>query len=48
MRTDAEVAKAMPAAALSDLFKPESAFGCARAMIERVLADWATSRGTAP
>jgi 3-carboxy-cis,cis-muconate cycloisomerase len=48
MRADAEVARLMPASELEDLFRAETAFGSARSMIERVLADWATARGTSP
>jgi 3-carboxy-cis,cis-muconate cycloisomerase len=48
MRADAEVARLIPARELEGLFKADSAFGSARSMIERVLADWATARGTSP
>jgi 3-carboxy-cis,cis-muconate cycloisomerase len=48
MRSDAEVAGVTPAAELSDLFDAKKAFGSARSMIERVLAEWATSRESAP
>jgi hypothetical protein len=48
MRADAEVARSMPASELEALFKAEGAFGSARSMIERVLADWATARGISP
>lgn len=48
MRADAEVSRALTQEELERLFRPESAFGCAGAMIERVLSDWATSRETAP
>jgi 3-carboxy-cis,cis-muconate cycloisomerase len=46
MRTDREVQ--IPADELEALFKPQNAFGSAPAMIERVLADWASVRETAP
>lgn len=48
MRSDAEVARVFPAAELADLFDAQRTFGSARSMIERVLADWATSRESAP
>jgi 3-carboxy-cis,cis-muconate cycloisomerase len=48
MRADAEVAKLLPAAELEALFKAENSFGTAHAMIERVHADWATARESAP
>ena len=44
-----EVARAaMPASELEALFNARTAFGSAGAMIERVLAGWATSRESAP
>ena len=46
-RADPEVKKLLPAAELERLFEPRNAFGAAHTMIERVLADWATSRETA-
>jgi 3-carboxy-cis,cis-muconate cycloisomerase len=48
MRSDAEVARVIPAAELADLFDAQKTFGSARSMIERVLRDWATSRESAP
>jgi hypothetical protein len=48
MRSDAEVARVIPAAELADLFDAQKNFGSARSMIERVLRDWATSRESAP
>ncbi len=48
MRSDAEVAQIIPAGELVDLFDPQKTFGSARSMVERVLADWATSRESAP
>ena len=48
MRRDAEVAGAMAPGELEAMFKPENAFGSAGAMTERVLAAWATSRGSGP
>jgi 3-carboxy-cis,cis-muconate cycloisomerase len=43
-RTDPEAQRAIPPGELSELFEPQNAFGSAGAMIERVLAAWATSR----
>jgi 3-carboxy-cis,cis-muconate cycloisomerase len=48
MRGDTEVRNLLPASELDSLFKAENSFGMAHSMIERVLADWATSRGTSP
>lgn len=48
MRADDEVRSAIPGGELDELFRPESVFGSAGAMIERVLQDWATSRESAP
>jgi 3-carboxy-cis,cis-muconate cycloisomerase len=42
------VRAAVPATELDQLFSPQRSFGSAGAMIERVLADWATSRESAP
>lgn len=42
------VRPAVPPGELEQLFSPENAFGSAGAMIERVLAHWAISRGSAP
>ena len=47
-RADPEVVKSIPAGELEALFKAENAYGSAQAMIERVLADWASARGTSP
>jgi len=46
-RADADVQKHLKIAELGALFEPRSQFGAARATIERVLADWATARGSA-
>jgi 3-carboxy-cis,cis-muconate cycloisomerase len=48
MRSDAEVAQLIPPDELPDLFDAQRTFGSARSMMERVLADWATSRESAP
>jgi 3-carboxy-cis,cis-muconate cycloisomerase len=47
MRADAEVSKLIAPKELEALFQAEKSFGAASAMIERVLADWTTSRETA-
>jgi 3-carboxy-cis,cis-muconate cycloisomerase len=47
MRSDAEVRKLMAEDELQKLFEPQNSFGSAPAMIERVLADWATARESA-
>lgn len=44
MRGDAEVARALPANELQQLFDPEKTFGAAQAMLEHVLADWQAQR----
>jgi hypothetical protein len=46
-RADAEVKKQLGKGELEALFVPQSQFGAAPAMIERVLAEWATARETA-
>jgi 3-carboxy-cis,cis-muconate cycloisomerase len=46
-RADADVTKHLKKEELEALFEPQSQFGAAPAMIERVLADWATARETA-
>ena len=46
-RADAEVKKLLKKTDLDALFNAQTQFGGAAAMIERVLADWATSRETA-
>jgi 3-carboxy-cis,cis-muconate cycloisomerase len=46
-RSDAEVKKQLKKDELEALFQPQGRFGAAGAMIERVLADWATARETA-
>jgi 3-carboxy-cis,cis-muconate cycloisomerase len=48
MRADPEVRKLIKGSELGSLFEAERSFGSAPAMIERVLADWAISRETAP
>lgn len=48
MRADAEVSRAVSPGELAGLFEAEKSFGSARAMIERVLGDWATARESAP
>ena len=47
-RADAEAARALSGAEMSALFEPQNQFGSAGAMIERVLADWASVRGSGP
>jgi 3-carboxy-cis,cis-muconate cycloisomerase len=47
MRGDAEVQRALAPDELDELFRPAGAFGSAGAMIERALAEWATSRESA-
>jgi 3-carboxy-cis,cis-muconate cycloisomerase len=47
MQADPEVSRHMPADELEALFQPERAFGGALAMVERVLADWASVRESA-
>lgn len=47
MRGDPEVKAQLSEAQLAALFEPRGAFGAAPAMIERVLADWASARETA-
>jgi 3-carboxy-cis,cis-muconate cycloisomerase len=47
MRADAEVQKLVPAKELEALFEAQRSFGGAAAMIERVLADWASARESA-
>jgi len=46
-RDDAEVKNQLKKGELEALFQPESQFGTALAMAERVLALWATARETA-
>jgi 3-carboxy-cis,cis-muconate cycloisomerase len=46
-RADADVKKQLGKGELEALFEPQSQFGAAPAMIERVLAEWATARETA-
>jgi len=46
-RADADVKKHLEKAELEALFEPRSQFGAAGSAIERVLADWATARGSA-
>jgi 3-carboxy-cis,cis-muconate cycloisomerase len=46
-RADADVRKHLKKGELEALFEPQSQFGAAPDMIERVLADWATARETA-
>jgi 3-carboxy-cis,cis-muconate cycloisomerase len=46
-RSDAEVKKQLKKDELEALFQPQGQFGAAGAMIEHVLADWATARETA-
>jgi 3-carboxy-cis,cis-muconate cycloisomerase len=46
-RADPEVRKRLKKGQLEALFEAQNQFGAARAMIERVLEDWATSRETA-
>jgi 3-carboxy-cis,cis-muconate cycloisomerase len=46
-RADPEVSKLVAAEELEGLFRPEASFAGAESMIERVLADWATSRESA-
>ena len=48
MRAEAEVTKSIPAGELDALFQVEKSYGAAQAMIDRVLADWASARGTSP
>jgi 3-carboxy-cis,cis-muconate cycloisomerase len=48
MRADPEIAKLIPERELARLFDPESCFGSAGAMIERVLAQWAQAGATSP
>jgi 3-carboxy-cis,cis-muconate cycloisomerase len=48
MRADKDAAHALAAAEMAALFEPRQSFGAAREMIERVLADWASARGSAP
>lgn len=48
MRADAEVARTMTQEELERLFRAQSAFGSAGAMIESALSAWATSRENAP
>jgi|CXWL01.1.fsa_nt_gi 3-carboxy-cis,cis-muconate cycloisomerase len=43
MRTDPQAAAAVDAVEIANLFKPESCFGSAPAMIERSLAEWSRS-----
>jgi 3-carboxy-cis,cis-muconate cycloisomerase len=46
-RADADVRKLLKEEELEALFEPQTQFGAAPAMIERVLAEWATARETA-
>jgi len=46
-RADADVVKQFEKGELEALFEPQNQFGAAPAMIERVLAQWATARETA-
>ncbi len=46
MRNDGEAKRAMPAAEMAALFEPQHHYGAASQMIERVLADWASVRGS--
>jgi len=46
-RADADVKKQLKKGELEALFDPQGQFGAAPAMIERVLAEWATARETA-
>lgn len=48
LRADPEVLRTIPVGELAALFEAQKSFGAAPAMIERVLADWAISRETAP
>lgn len=48
MRADPHVAQSIRQDELDYLFDAQKSFGSAPAMIERVLADWAISRGSAP
>jgi 3-carboxy-cis,cis-muconate cycloisomerase len=48
IRRNAEAAQAIPANELKPLFQAENCFGSGQKMIERVLADWASARGTSP
>jgi 3-carboxy-cis,cis-muconate cycloisomerase len=48
MRADAEVKKRIPAKELEALFEAERTFAGAEQMMERVAADWASARGSAP
>ncbi|MFL6563427.1 MAG: hypothetical protein ACJ8G5_00710, partial [Burkholderiales bacterium] len=43
-RADADVSKQLKEGQLEALFEPQNQFGAAPAMIERVLAEWATAR----
>jgi len=47
MRNDADAQRAMPAAEMAALFEPQQHYGSALRMIDRVLADWASVRGSA-
>ena len=46
-RSDTEAKKLLTKEELEALFEPQSSFGAAHAMIEQVLANWATARETA-
>ena len=46
-RADTDVKEQLGKGELEALFEPQGQFGAAPAMIERVLAEWATARETA-
>ena len=48
LRSDAEATRLLSGAQMAALFDPERSYGAAPAMIERVLSDWQTARGSAP
>lgn len=48
VRTDAEAARLLSGAQLTELFEPERTYGAAEDMIERVLSDWQRTRESAP
>ena len=48
LRADQEAMTELGAGDVSRLFEPQASYGAAAEMIERVLSDWARSRGSAP
>jgi 3-carboxy-cis,cis-muconate cycloisomerase len=48
VRGDADAMRELGAAAVAQLFEPQSSYGAAADMTARVLSDWARARGSAP